>query len=157
MQASPAAYALIREFEGLELKAYCCSAGVLTIGYGHTKGVKPGMAITLGRAEELLRQDVANCEREVSALLRVGVTQNQFDALVSFVFNLGATALRSSTMLRRINNGEPASVLDEFGEEQGVAAEFKKWVMATNPKTKQLVKLPGLVSRRAAEAALFAK
>lgn len=145
MHAGPAAYAIIRQFEGLRLDAYCCSAGVPTIGYGSTERVQLGMKISLAKAEERLRKDVAVSEEAVRRLLRIGVNQNQFDALVSFVFNLGAPALAQSSLLKRLNAGDMGAA----------GGEFAKWVFARDPKTKQMVKLPGLVKRRAEEARLF--
>jgi lysozyme len=145
MHAGPSAYALIRQFEGLRLDAYCCPAGVPTIGYGSTERVQLGMKISLAQAEDRLRKDVAIAEDTVRKLLRIGVNQNQFDALVSFVLNLGAPALQQSTLLKRINAGDAGSA----------ANEFCKWVFALDPKTKRMVKLPGLVTRRAEEAKLF--
>ena len=131
---------LIKQFEGLRLKAYQCSAGVWTIGYGHTKGVKSGQTITTAEVDELLRQDVAGFECGVCKLLTRSVTQNQFDALVSFAFNVGLQALKTSTLLRRLNANEPA---------EKVAAEFLRWNKAGGKV------LPGLTRRRQAEADLF--
>lgn len=132
---------LIKHFEGMEPKAYRCPAGVLTIGYGSTgKHVKPGMTITEAEAEALLRKDVGRFEDAVGKLVRVKLDQDEFDALVSFAFNLGAGNLAESTLLKKLNAAD-------FG---GAYKEFGKWTKAAG-KT-----LPGLVKRRAAEAALFA-
>ncbi len=139
MHISDAGLALIRQFEGLRLLAYKCAAGVWTIGYGSTAGVKPGQSITAERAEELLREDVARFEAAVSRLVTVPLSQGQFDALVSFAFNLGAKALEKSTLLRLLNAGDYS----------GAAAQFDRWVYASGKK------LSGLVKRRAAERALF--
>lgn len=144
--ASGAAYALIREHEGLRLDCYLCPAGVPTIGYGHTgSGVAMGNRIDLAKAEQLLIGDIHEAEESIRKLVKVPLNQNQFNALVSFVFNLGETALKSSTMLRYINAGNYRSA----------AGEFAKWVYAKD-KTGKPVKLPGLVKRRAQEAELFA-
>lgn len=139
MDASPACYALIKHFEGCRLTAYADSVGVWTIGYGHTKGVTRGQTITEAEADDLLRQDVAVAESGVRRNVKVPLTQGQFDALVSFVFNLGSEQLAESTLLRKLN----ASRYEE------ASAEFSRWVHAGG------VELPGLVKRRAAERALF--
>lgn len=115
MKASNKAYQLIRESEGLYLKAYYCPAGKLTIGYGHTGAdVKVGMVIDKNKAEMLLKADVENCEKQINAL-GLRLTQGQFDALVDFVFNLGIGNLNSSTLLKkiRVNPNDPA-IKDEF-------------------------------------------
>ena len=143
MTPSPAAYALICEYEGLRLSAYLCPAGVWTIGYGSTRGVKKGMTITQAQADARLKADVQVYAKAVNSMLRTGVTQGQFDALVSFAFNLGAGALEKSTLLRKINASDPSAV-----------HEFAKWNKATVDG--KMTVLPGLTRRRAAEARLFA-
>lgn len=132
MKTSDNAIEHIKEFEGLRLCAYKCAAGVLTIGYGHTKGVKAGQTITKSQADTLLRGDLLPVERYVSGL-GLRLTQGQFDALVSFAFNLGTGALGRSTLLQKIRSGSSASVIQ---------AEFRKWVYADGKK------LSGLVRRR---------
>lgn len=140
MKTSTKGLALIQVAEGFRPNAYICPAGVLTIGYGHTgSDVTPGMVITEAQALALLRKDVASFEAAVSALVRVPLTQGQFDALVSFAFNLGAGALKASTLLRLLNGGDYA----------GAAAQFARWTKGGGKI------LPGLVKRRAAEARLF--
>ena len=139
MQISKAGLDLIKQFEGLYLQAYRCPAGVPTIGYGHTAGVAMGQTITQQQADDYLRRDVRQFERAVSRLVRVPLTQGQFDALVSFAFNLGEGALAQSTLLRLLNAGDYA----------GAAAQFDRWNKAGGRV------LPGLVRRRAAERALF--
>jgi len=139
MHTSETGLALIRQFEGLRLLAYKCAAGVWTVGYGSTAGVKPGQSITKERAEELLREDVARFEAHVRRLVRVSITQGQFDALVAFAFNVGHGALERSTLLRLLNDGK----YDE------AALQFNRWVKGGGKD------LPGLVRRRAAERALF--
>lgn len=130
--------ALIKRFEGLELKAYKCPAGIWTIGYGSTgKHVKPGLVITEAQAEALLMEDAKRFEERVNRLVTVPLTQEQFDALVSFDFNTGA--LHSSTLLKKLNAGGYADV----------PTELNKWVKSKG-KT-----LDGLVSRRKAEGELF--
>ena len=135
---------LCRHFEGLRLEAYRCPAGVLTIGYGHTgPDVSPGLRITVDRAEQLLRADLAKARRDVDRLVLVPLAPHQREALASFVFNLGAAAFKGSTLLKRLNSGDMT----------GAADQFERWVYATvdgKPK-----RLPGLVARRAAEEAMF--
>ena len=126
----------IREFEGCRLTAYRCPAGYLTIGVGHTKGVKPGMVITQQQADTLLRGDLLPCEKYVNSL-GLSLTQGQFDALVDFCFNLGADALGRSTLLKKIIAKAPA---------KDIRDEFAKWVHAKGKR------LPGLVKRREWEA-----
>ncbi len=130
---------LIKSFEGLRLSAYKCPADVWTIGYGTTAGVKPSQTITKERAEELLREDVARFEAQVLRLVKVPLTQGQFDGLVSFTYNLGAGNLSNSTLLRLLNAGDYA----------GAAEQFDRWSKAGGRV------LAGLVRRRAAERALF--
>jgi len=130
---------LIREFEGLELKAYKCPAGVLTIGYGHTKEVAAGMVITEGKAEALLREDLVWVEEAINTKVVVPLTQNQYDALASFIYNVGAGAFTKSTLLRKLN-------AEDYS---GASAEFKRWNKASGKV------LRGLVRRRKAEQELF--
>jgi lysozyme len=138
MKTGPKGLALIKDFEGCELKAYRCPAGILTIGYGSTGShVKAGMVITEPQAEELLKKDLARFEKRVNDLVKVPLSQEQFDALVSFDFNTGA--LHKSTLLKKLNAGSYAAV----------PSELNKWVKAGG-KT-----LKGLVRRRAAEGQLW--
>jgi lysozyme len=131
---------LIKEFEGLKLRAYLCPAKVWTIGYGSTgPHVTAGKVITNAEAEDLLKEDLARFERAVTGFVTVPLTQNQYDALVSFAFNVGISALERSTLLRRVN----AKRFDD------VPAEFLKWTLAGGKR------LTGLARRRKAEAALF--
>ena len=144
MKTSDRGVALIKAHEGLRLSAYTDPVGVWTIGYGHTTAAGPpkverGMKITEAGADAILRQDLAKFERYVTDAVKVPLSQNEFDALVSFTFNLGPSNLRSSTLLRKLNAGDRA----------GAADEFLKWTKAGG-KT-----LPGLVKRREAERALF--
>lgn len=142
MKTSSNGRALIRNAEGDKLTAYYCPAGVLTIGVGHTgPDVKPGMRITQAESDALLSADLAKFEKTVMRAVTVPLTQNQFDALVSFTYNLGEGNLRSSTLLKRVN-------ASDF---RGAAAEFAKWNKASGRA------LAGLTTRRAAEAALFLK
>jgi lysozyme len=136
---SPAGLALIKNFEGLELTAYRCQADKPTIGWGSTAGVTMGMTITEAEAEALLKKDLAVMETAVKRAVRVQITQPMFDALVAFVFNLGETQFRASTMLRLINQRR-------FKE---AAAQFDRWIYANKQKSN------GLVRRRKAERKLF--
>lgn len=140
-QMSELGLALIKQFEGLRLKAYQDSAGVWTIGYGHTSTARPNMVITEHKAHQLLAQDVWRFERCVNELVQAPLTQNQFDALVSFAFNIGCGALGRSTLLRKLNNAGTSR--------EEVASEFHRWVYAGGRR------LRGLERRREAEAELF--
>ena len=139
MNISETGIQLIKKFEGCSLKAYKCPAGIWTIGYGHTSGVKEGQTITKKEAEAYLKQDLTTFETFVTNLVTVAINQNQFDALVSFCYNLGPGNLRSSTLLKRIN----------AGDFNGAAEQFDRWIYAGGRK------LSGLVKRRAAEKTLF--
>lgn len=135
---------LVRHFEGLYLNAYLCPAGVLTIGYGHTgPDVHEGLSIGENQADQLLSTDLVHAAASVDRLVTVMIESYERDALTSFVFNLGSGSLQESTLLRDLNAGNRA----------GAAGEFGKWVHATVGGVKTT--LPGLVKRRAAEAALF--
>jgi lysozyme len=130
---------LVKEFEGLSLVAYADAGGVLTIGYGHTDpGVFSGQRITEEEADALLNDDLADAEADVSQLVEIALTPNQFSALVSWQFNTGA--LRSSTGLDCINSRRFEAAWDDH---------FCLWVQAGGEVQ------PGLVRRRAAERALF--
>ncbi|MDW5499749.1 lysozyme [Pseudomonas lundensis] len=144
MQISKTSIELIKRFEGLELKAYQDSVGVWTIGYGWTqpvdgKKIGPGMVIDQATADRLLKCGVVQYEQGVNQLVKVKISQGQFDALVSFAYNLGLRSLSTSTLLKKLN----------AGDKQGAANEFGKWVNAGG------VKLNGLVKRRAAEREMF--
>ena len=130
---------LIKQLEGLRLQAYQCSAGVWTIGYGHTTGVLSGDIIDEAQAEVFLREDIVDPEDTVNRLVTVPLGQNQFDALTSFVFNLGSGNFRSSTLLRKLN----------AGDYNGAADELLRWIHAGGKS------LPGLVRRRDIERKLF--
>lgn len=144
MQTSDKGIALIKEFEGCKLTAYQDSVGVWTIGYGWAqpvdgKPIRAGMAIKQETAERLLKTGLVSYESDVSRLVKVGLTQGQFDALVSFTYNLGARSLSTSTLLRKLNAGDYA----------GAADEFLRWNKAGGKV------LNGLSRRREAERALF--
>lgn len=131
---------IIREFESLELEAYYCPANVLTIGYGHTgPDVYEGQVINDAQANELLMQDVVFAEDGISSLAPFWLSDNQFSALVSFVFNIGVGAFEQSTMLRKLNADDVI----------GAANEFPRW-----NKSRRRV-LRGLTIRREAERDLF--
>lgn len=139
MQISQEGLSLIKKFEGCELEAYKCAAGVWTIGYGSTKGVKSEDTITQEEADQLLLHEMAEYEGYVNDMVKVDLNQNQFDSLVSWVFNLGPSNLSSSTLLTRINNKDWKDVPNQI----------KRWNKAGG-KT-----LQGLIRRRDAEALLF--
>ena len=131
---------LIKKFEGLRLEAYLCPAGVWTIGYGHTKGVKKGQVITQLEADNLLKEDLSSFEKGVTSLIKSNINQNQFDSLVSFAYNLGLANLKSSTLLKKVNsNSNDRTIVDEF----------IKWIYAGGKP------LEGLKRRRQAEAYLY--
>ncbi|WP_150324700.1 lysozyme [Enterobacter hormaechei] len=144
MQTSEKGIALIKQFEGCKLTAYQDSVGVWTIGYGWTqpvdgKPIRAGMTIKQETAERLLKTGLVSYESDVSRLVKVGLNQGQFDALVSFTYNLGARSLSTSTLLRKLNAGDYA----------GAADEFLRWNKAGGKV------LNGLTRRREAERALF--
>jgi lysozyme len=135
---------LVKHFEGVRLTAYADPVGILTIGYGHTgPDVRRGMTITIAQADSLLRSDLGTAETAVVALARAPLTSDQASALVSFAFNLGRGNLAASTLLRKLNAGDPAAAADEFA----------RWVHGTVRGEK--VVLPGLVRRRREERNLF--
>ena len=143
---------LIREFEGYlrPLKdggciAYRCPAGKWTLGWGCTKGIKPGMTWTKQQAVEGLRRELAECEAAVTRLVTVPIHQHQFDALVSFTYNCGPGALSKSTILRKLNRGDV----------EGAAAAFMMWNKARKDGNGKPVEMRGLTRRRLAERALF--
>ncbi len=139
MKISQEGIALIKKFEGCELEAYKCAAGVWTIGYGSTKGVEEGNTITQEDADNLLLEEMHEYEGYINDMVTVDLKQNEFDSLVSWVFNLGPSNLSSSTLLSRLNN----KVWDD------VPNQIKRWNKAGG-QVRQ-----GLVRRREAEALLF--
>ena len=140
MRISDICFEQLKRFEGLRNEAYYDPAGVLTIGYGHTgPDVRLGDVISKYWAEHLLKADLYDVEKAVDDL-KVAITQPQFDALVSFAFNLGVYKLKTSTLLKTIRNG---------GSMHEIKAEFKKWVYAGGKVQ------PGLVKRREWEARRF--
>ncbi|NTV68050.1 MAG: lysozyme [Chlorobaculum sp.] len=145
MQVSDNCLKIIREFEGFKSKPYLCPAGVPTIGYGSTRYAN-GTAVKLtdppiteGQADEIMQATLGQYEDAVNRYVTASINQNQFDALVDFAYNAGAQNLRTSTLLKRLNQGDYA----------GAAAQFDVWVNGGGKK------LPGLVRRRASERTLF--
>lgn len=139
MTPSQACIDLIKQFEGCRLEAYKDSVGLATIGYGRVSGVSLGMTITQAEADAYLESDLAVAAKCVNNSVRVPLTQGQFDALCSFVFNLGCGALRNSTLLRKLNDGD----------DEGASDEFIRWSHANG------VVLAGLVKRRESEKEIF--
>lgn len=142
MKTSEVGVTLIKSYEGFAAKAYTCPAGKVTIGYGHV--IRPGevfQELTEAQADSLLRRDLVNREQAVMLLVKVPMTQGQFDALVSFVYNLGVGALKNSTLLKRLNEKNYRAAADNF----------LRWVYVGKTKLK------GLENRRASEYALFSK
>jgi lysozyme len=139
MMISEKGISLIKKNESLKLEAYVCPAGKWTIGYGHTLGVKASDVITKEEAEKILKRDLIFFEHSILKLVKVPINQNQFDALVSFSFNVGITAFCKSTLLKKLNARDYAGAAEEFG----------RWVMGGG------VKLYGLIKRRAEEKKLF--
>lgn len=139
-KTSPAGLELITRSEGERLVAYLPTPDdVWTIGVGHTQGVYKGMVITKEESQEFLKFDVMWAEKCVNTHVRVPLNQDQFDALVCFVFNIGCTAFKNSTLLRKLNNKDYA----------GAAAQLPRWDKQGS------VVLPGLTVRRHAEMNLF--
>lgn len=151
MQTSQNGIELIKNFESCELRTYRCAAGKNTIGYGHTKGVVPGMSITYEQAEQFLRDDLSDVERDISRL-NLTLTQYQFDALVSFAFNVGFGNLKTSTLMKKLKQGDIT----------GAMRQFTAWIYVThsvklNDGRKMVIREPlrGLCARRMSEQAMF--
>ena len=130
---------LIKRFEGCELKAYKCPAGVWTIGFGHIKGVQEGDVITQADAHNMLVEELDEYEGYINDMVSVELNQDQYDAMVSWVYNLGGGNLKASTLLKVLNAGDYA----------GVPAQMLRWNKAGGKV------LEGLTRRRQAEADLF--
>lgn len=142
MQISSNSISLIKSFEKLELKAYPdpgTGGKPWTVGWGHTKGVKPGDQITQSQAEAFLADDLAVSESAVNSAIKLPMTQSQFDAMVSLAFNIGGANFASSTLVKKFNAGDVS----------GSADEFPRWNRA-NGKV-----MNGLTRRRTAERELF--
>lgn len=141
MRTSRAGIELIKKYEGFQSVPYRCPAGYWTVGYGHVLAVhEPRSAVTREQAEQLLQNDIRHAELSLTALVSVTLAQAQFDALVSFVFNLGSGAFERSALRREVNRQAHENVPDQL----------MRWVYAAGQKMK------GLQRRRAAEAALYA-
>ncbi|KAA1194837.1 lysozyme [Photorhabdus heterorhabditis] len=139
MQISEKGLKKLKIYEGCSLTAYLCPARVWTIGYGHTRGVKPGDAITDEQATQFLLEDLAPVYLTIESNVKVPLTQGQFDALCSFIFNCGAGAFVRSTLLKKLN----------ACDYKGAANEFMRWNQAGGRI------LPGLDARRASERTMF--
>jgi len=139
MQISQEGLALIKKFEGCELEAYKCPAGVWTIGYGHTKDVKEGDKINKDEANYLLQEEMIEFESYIDDMVEVELNQSQYDALCAWVYNLGPSNLGSSTLLKVLNEGKY----------EEVPQQIKRWNKANGEV------LTGLIRRREAEALLF--
>lgn len=140
MEVSHRGIELIKRHEGCVLKAYRCPAGVLTIGYGHTRNVHSGEVISETQAERYLLEDLKPVAACVGAAVKTDISQNMFDALCSFTFNVGCDAFLRSTLLKIVNISP---------DDKAIKGEFCKWVYG-NGKI-----LPGLVRRRREEAELY--
>ena len=140
MKTSQKGIELIKKHESKRLTAYLCPSGVPTIGYGHTRNVQMGKTITDADADRLLEEDLSYTESVVGRLVKKPLTQNQFDALVSFVFNVGEGNFAGSTLLTIINR-DPNNI--------GIKPQFERWIYGSGQV------LPGLVTRRRDEAALY--
>jgi lysozyme len=148
MQTSPSGRASIARREGAKLTAYQDSVGIWTVGVGHTSAAGPpkvtkGMRITAAESDEILARDLAAVEASINALVEVPLSQNEFDALVSLVFNIGAGAFKKSTVLRSLNGGNRT----------GAADAMLAWNKGTVSGKK--VALKGLTTRRQDERAQF--
>jgi lysozyme len=139
MKTSNNGLKFIKQWEGCCLTSYQDGGGVWTIGFGHTKGIKAGLTITQQQADQYLEVDLKPVNQTLNTAVTVPVNQNQYDALSSFTFNLGSGALKGSTLLKLLNQGNY----------QGAADEFPKWCHDNG----QIVH--GLVNRRNAERSLF--
>lgn len=142
MNISDNGLSAIQKHEGCVLKAYRCPAGVWTIGYGHTSGVRQGMSITSQQASSYLRQDLKVVETCLAAAVKTPLTQNQYDALCSFVFNVGPGNFLRSTLLRKVK-ADPS--------DPSIRDEFMKWNKASGTV------LEGLTRRRRCEAEMYFK
>ena len=144
MKISEEGLEIIKHFEGCELEAYKCAAGVWTIGYGHTKDVQEGDTWSKEKAEHMLSKELEDeYEHYVNSLVTVPMNQCQFDALVSWVYNLGPANLKVSTLLKKLN----------AGDYEDVPNQIKRWNKATVNGERKV--LPGLTRRREAEATMF--
>lgn len=139
MKISTKGIGMIKVFEGLRLKAYRCTAGKLTIGYGHTAGVKEGDVIDNKTADRFLMEDLAWSEECVNSSVSVNITQGMYDSMVSLVFNIGSGAFKKSTLLKKLNSGDYIGASNEFG----------RWIHSGGRVVQ------GLIERRAKEKVMF--
>ena len=140
MKTSERGIELIKKFENFRSESYKCPAGVWTIGYGHTGKVKQGDKVTEDQATRLLEQDVEIAEKIVATLVKKPLRQQQFDALVSFVYNLGSGNFAGSTLLKKVNHNP---------NDLTIKNEFQRWIYSKGKP------LPGLVARRQDESNLY--
>lgn len=144
MHVSDEGFELIKHFEGCELKAYKCAAGVWTIGYGHTKDVQENDVWSKEKSDFMLFRELEEeYEQHINSLVQVPINQCQFDALCSWVYNLGPANLKSSTLLKKLN----------AGEYEDIPHQIKRWNKATVDGKRKV--LAGLTRRREAEALMF--
>jgi lysozyme len=134
---------IIKTSEGLRLRAYRDQRGILTIGYGHTGDVAEGSFITEDHALELLQHDIEEAEQIIESLVKTTITDNEYSALVSLVYNIGGLNFKNSTMLRLLNQRDFV----------GASLEFAKWDHIKIAGVE--IESPGIAARRKAEAALF--
>ena len=151
MTYSPKCSKLVKKWESLRLKAYLCPGGIWTLGYGHTAGVKPGDCCTVEQADRWCDEDLEVAAAVVASAVDVPLTQGQFDALTSFVLNVGPGVRNVKDGFVRLKNGQPSTMRRDLNVRNypGAAAEFEKWVYGGGKK------LGGLVSRRQEEKELF--
>jgi lysozyme len=160
MKATQLCYSIIKQYEGLRLEAYLCPNGKWTIGYGHTKGVKAGDKWSIAQAEAALKEDVAIVEAQLNGYRWLRLNQSQFDALVSFVFNVGVGNFESSTLFKKLKvNVNDPSIPYELerwnkgdGSHDGIDNDNDGLIDEAGEKKV----LPGLMTRRQREAKLYA-
>lgn len=147
------AAALVKKFEGCRLEAYRCPAGVPTIGYGHTVGVRLGTRITEEKADQLLTLDLEHFARELRPSIKVPVSRGQFIALLSFAFNVGVANAADSSVVKYLNAGKPEAAARSFA----LWNKIKKTEVVNGEKVTRYVVSSGLERRRKAEAEAFAE
>jgi len=154
MKISQKGKTFIKNYEGCRLKAYKCPAGVLTIGYGHTNNVRPDDVITQDEANKLFEIDIKIHENNVARLVKVALTQNQFDALVSLEYNIGYGNFSSSTLLKKLNAKDFKATAEQFirlnpSSKRGDKDKYSGWCFIGKDNS------AGLVKRRKAEKEMF--
>lgn len=145
MKISSKSLCLLKQLEGCSLKSYIDFAGIPTIAYGHTKGVIPNMTITPELAEAFLLQDLERCYECIDNHVMVKLNQNEVDALTIFIYNIGETNFKNSTLLKCLNKNDRPEA----------AKQFLKWIYITDPITKEKKVSNILVNRRNKEFLLF--